>query len=107
MVLRLLSLLLATFAIAQSGVNTVVDETSLGGNLYLVNSTFQLAQDYVPPDLVRPNVRGGITMRQEAATALEAMFAAASEEDFEEGWHCVPRWFWHLCRWQKSCPHRP
>ena len=79
MVLRLLSLLLATFAIAQSGVNTVVDETSLGGNLYLVNSTFQLAQDYVPPDLVRPNVRGGITMRQEAATALEAMFAAASE----------------------------
>ncbi len=70
MVLRLLSLLLATFAIAQSGVNTVVDE-SLGGNLYLVNSTFQLAQDYVPPDLVCPNVRGGITMRQEAATALK------------------------------------
>ena len=52
MVVRLLSLFAAVIAIAQGGITACVDQTSLGGNLYLVNQTFQLAKDYVPPDLV-------------------------------------------------------
>ncbi|HCX79846.1 MAG TPA: peptidase M15 [Firmicutes bacterium] len=80
MIAKLLSLFIAAFAIAQGGMNACVDQTSLGGNLYLVNRTFQLAQDYVPPDLIKPAVRsmgGSVLMRQEAASALEAMFEAA------------------------------
>ena len=85
MTARVLSLLLAVFSIAQGGINACVDETSLGGNLYLVNSTFQLARDYVPPDLVRPAVKtmgGSVQMRREAAAALEAMFAQAKTDGY-------------------------
>lgn len=83
MIAKVLSLFLTAFVIAQCGIQAVVDETTLGGNLYLVNRTFQLAQEYVPPDLVRPAVKmqsGGITLRKEAAAALESMFAAAKAE---------------------------
>jgi len=82
MVVRLLSLFAAVIAIAQGGITACVDQTSLGGNLYLVNQTFQLAKDYVPPDLVKPAVRSqgsSVTLRREAAEALEALFAAARE----------------------------
>lgn len=85
MTARVLSLLLAVFSIAQGGINACVDGTSLGGNLYLVNSTFQLARDYVPPDLVRPAVKtmgGSVQMRREAAAALEAMFAQAKSDGY-------------------------
>ncbi len=80
MIVKILSLFLTAFAIAQGGIHACVDETSLGGNLYLVNSAFRLSRDYVPPDLVRPAVRtqgGGVSMRREAAAALEAMFSEA------------------------------
>ncbi|MDD4080005.1 MAG: M15 family metallopeptidase [Eubacteriales bacterium] len=82
MIVRLLSLFAAVFAIAQGGIIACVDQTSLGGNLYLVNRTFQLAKDYVPPDLVKPEVRtqgSNVTLRREAAKALEELFAAAKE----------------------------
>ncbi len=83
MIVKLLSLFFTVLFIAQGGIQATVDETTLGGNLYLVNRTFQLAQDYVPPDMVKPAVKsqgGSITLRQEAALALEALFAAAKEE---------------------------
>jgi len=83
MIVRLFSLFAAVVAIAQGGIRLSVDQTSLGGNLYLVNRTFQLAKDYVPPDLVKPDVRvtsGSLTLRQEAAVALEALFLAAKEQ---------------------------
>ena len=83
MLIKLLSLFAAVFSIAQGGLHTAVDQTSLGGNLYLVNSTYMLTESYVPPDLVRPSVKaqsGEVTLRSEAAIALEGMFAAAQAE---------------------------
>jgi len=58
--------------------------------LALINKDFPLAADYVPNDLVTPNVRFPFTedlsrkqMRQVAAEALEKLFAAADKEGLE------------------------
>ena len=83
MAAKLLSLLLAFLALGQGTVDAYVEQMNLGGYLYLVNRDHTLPSDYVPPDLIHPQVRttdNEITMREEAAHALEAMFAAAKEE---------------------------
>lgn len=59
--------------------------------LSLVNKIFGLPDNYIPSDLVRPNVQFSFgeekleksLMREEAATALEKMFAAAREDGIE------------------------
>ncbi|WP_369813179.1 D-alanyl-D-alanine carboxypeptidase family protein [Virgibacillus halodenitrificans] len=58
--------------------------------LALVNKQHALPADYIPKDLVTPNVRFPFTedlpkkqMRQVAATALEKMFAAADKEGLD------------------------
>ncbi len=73
----------------------VVDGTNLIQNpdnlLILVNKVFSLPEDYAPKDLVRPNVDFSFGnqdveksyMRQEAAIALENMFAAAASDGIE------------------------
>jgi len=83
MAAKLLSLLLTLLSLGWGAVEGYVDEMSLGGNLLLVNREYAIASDYVPGDLVKPNVRGTgehAMMRAEAAAALEEMFAAAQEE---------------------------
>lgn len=60
-------------------------------SLALVNKMFGLPDNYIPGDLVRPNVPFSFgdakleksLMRQEAATALEKMFAGASTDGIE------------------------
>ena len=58
------------------------------GILYLVNRGRRISKAYVPDDLVTPKVatrkkslQDNIQMRAEAASALEAMFAAAKKEE--------------------------
>ena len=83
MVGKLLALLLTLLSLGQSTVDAYVDDMSLGGYLFLVNRDYALSSDYVPNDLVKPNVKktnSDITLRSEAARALEDMFAAAREE---------------------------
>lgn len=80
---RLISLLIALLSLGQATLNAYIAETNLGGNLFLVNRTYALDSEYVPDDLVHPNVLSAnarITMRREAAQALEEMFAAAEKE---------------------------
>ena len=80
---QVLSLLLVCLSLGQHGLTGLVDQTSLGGNLYLVNRTFRLTEHYVPADLEKPNVKatnGEILMRREAARALEALFMSASKD---------------------------
>ncbi|OLN23169.1 peptidase M15 [Domibacillus antri] len=56
--------------------------------MVLVNKAFALPSDYIPPDLVRPNVAYSFGdqdieksyMRKEAAAALEQLFAGAKED---------------------------
>ncbi len=83
MLAKLLSLLLTLLSLGQTAVEAYVNEASLGGNLFLVNRDYPISADYVPNDLVKPNVPGGnetTMLRAEAAQALEEMFAAAEAE---------------------------
>jgi len=52
--------------------------------LILVNKKHDLPSDYEPNDLVKPNVKSnksGLSLRQEAALAIEEMFNKALEDD--------------------------
>ena len=83
MAAKLLALLLAILSLGQGAVDVYVGEMNLGGNLFLVNREYPIGKDYVPDDLVKPKVNclySDITMRSDAARALEALFAAAKEE---------------------------
>lgn len=80
---RIVTIAAVLLSLGNLGAQTIADRTNLGASLFLVNRDFALSQDYVPEDLVRPNVRtqyGNITMRREAAEALEELFKAAKEE---------------------------
>lgn len=84
MAARLVALFLALMNLGQGTLENYENEMSLGGNLFLVNREYVLASDYQPDDLVKPNVRAtytNITMRKEAAEALEKMFQAAWAEE--------------------------
>lgn len=83
MLARLLSLLAIFLSLGQTTLTGYVQQTNLGGLLYLVSKDYALPPDYVPADLVRPDVASqlsGITMQREAAGALEQLFAAAKGE---------------------------
>jgi zinc D-Ala-D-Ala carboxypeptidase len=80
---QLLALIMAIMNISTSALTACITQTNLGGNLYLVNRTYTIDRYYVPPDLVRPDVKsssGNIWMRKEAAEALEILFQAAHDE---------------------------
>lgn len=83
MISKILALLLSLLSLSQTTLDAYIAETNLGGNLFLVNRTYMLDREYVPEDLVKPNVlktSEDITMRQEAARALEEMFQCALAE---------------------------
>ncbi len=83
MLAKALSLTFLLLSLGQMTLDACVSQTSLGGNLYLVNRSYRLAASYEPGDLLRPDVRclySGISLRREAAEALEELFAAAKDE---------------------------
>ena len=83
MTAQLLSLFLAFLsALSASGAN-LAEPTALGQYLVLVNHEYTLSSDYEPDDLIKPSVRndsGAILMREEAAHALEDLFASADAD---------------------------
>ena len=83
MLSRLLALIMIFLSLGQETIRQYEDQLSLGGNLFLVNKEFMIGADYVPDDLVMPDVKkssSAVLMRKKAAQALEEMFAAAKEE---------------------------
>lgn len=83
MAAKLLTLLMMLLSLSQGTLNAYENEMNLGGNLFLVNRDYPVASDYVPPDLVRPQVaavNSDLKLRAEAARALEDMFTAAQAE---------------------------
>ena len=83
MLSRLLALIMIFLSLGQETVRQYEDQLSLGGNLFLVNKELMIGADYVPDDLVMPDVKktsSAVLMRAEAARALEELFAAAREE---------------------------
>ena len=83
MLFKLLTLFLTLLSLSQGTMDAYVDSMSLGGNLFLVNREYSIDQTYVPRDLVRPQVLclyDTVTLRKEAAQALEQLFRAAKDE---------------------------
>ena len=83
MLKRILTLIMIFLSLGQETVRQYEDQLSLGGTLFLVNKEYMIGADYVPDDLVMPDVRkssSAVLMRKEAAAALEELFAAAKEE---------------------------
>ncbi len=83
MAAKLLALLMMLLSLGQQNVDAYVNQMNLGGNLFLVNREYTVSSDYVPNDLVKPDVpmtNNDIKMRAEAAAALEDMFSAAKDE---------------------------
>ncbi len=83
MLVKLVLLVTMLLSLGQDTLTLYADEMSLGGNLFLINRDYMISSDYVPEDLVKPNVQmtaSNIKMRKEAALALEAMFQAAKAE---------------------------
>ena len=83
MILRLTALLLSLLSAFSVGLDTLAADLSPSGYLMLVNRDYMLPSDYVPDDLVYPDVphsSSAYQMRADAAQALEALFAAAKAE---------------------------
>ena len=56
MLVKILTLLTLLLSLSEGTLNGYVDQMNLGGNLILINREFMLSADYVPDDLVRPDV---------------------------------------------------
>ena len=83
MISKALALLMVVLSLGQGAVSDYEDQMSLGGTLFLINREYMITADYIPDDLVMPDVRrnsSSVMMRREAAEALEALFNAAKEE---------------------------
>ena len=83
MLAKLTALLLMLLSLGQGTLNGYVEEMNLGGTLFLVNRDYAISSKYVPGDLTKPKVKGAgehTMLRQEAARALEELFAAAKAE---------------------------
>ena len=83
MTAQLLSLLLAVFNAFSLSAADLSNPLALGEYLILVNQDYVLSSSYEPEDLIKPNVRSdssSILMREEAAHALEELFAAAKQD---------------------------
>lgn len=83
MAYQLAALLMSLLTAFSISIDSLTASLSLGGELMLVNRSYLLNADYEPGDLVTPDVKhtsSAILMREDAALALEALFAAAKEE---------------------------
>lgn len=84
MLSKLMSLMMVFLSLSQASLGHAVEQTGIGGTLFLVNRDYPLSRDYEPSDLVTPDVLcayQGITLRAEAAKALEQLFQAAEDEE--------------------------
>ncbi|MHC1786355.1 MAG: M15 family metallopeptidase [Christensenellales bacterium] len=83
MLIKLATLLAIFLSLGQVTIQDYAQQRSLGGLLFLVNRDYPLSERYVPEGLVRPAMVGrqsDVTLKAEAAAALEQLFTAAREE---------------------------
>lgn len=78
---RLLSIVLASSAILSGSMKTAMPDKQMDGTLFLVNRQHAVSKQYIPSPLRAPDTAGmSQTLREDAAAALEELFAAAKEE---------------------------
>ena len=83
MIAQLTALLMAMLTAFSVSLDTLAAQMAPEGYLMLVNRDYMLPEEYVPEDLVYPQVKhssDAYQMRSDAAAALEELFAAAQEE---------------------------
>ncbi len=77
----LVSLTAAAAFLVSSSLNAAAPQHDPNGTLFLCNRQWTITEDYLPMDLVQANVPGQVRrMREDAAAALEEMFAACKAE---------------------------
>lgn len=83
MIAQLTALLMAMLTAFSVSLDSLAAQMAPEGYLMLVNRDYRLPAEYVPEDLVYPNVKhssSAYQLRADAAAALEELFAAAREE---------------------------
>ena len=79
----LLSVVTAGSMVLSGAIGTAAPQHNINGMLFLVNRQYRASDAYEPDDLVLVNAIGNERvrkMREEAAAALEEMYAACKEE---------------------------
>ena len=72
--------MLLAASLMKGGMDAAMPDKNIDGTFFLVNRSELICEDYVPA-VRKTNLTGlSQSMREDAATALEAMFAAAKEE---------------------------
>lgn len=78
---RALSIALTGATLLSGSMDAATPEKDADGSIFLVNRQHTLSEDYVPAPLRKTEVYGmSQSMREDAAAALEEMFAAAKED---------------------------
>ncbi len=77
---NIVSVIAMSAALLQGSLNAAIPDKNIDGTLFLVNREHRITEDYIPD--VRKTLVPGMSqsMREDAAAALEEMFAAASGE---------------------------
>ncbi len=77
---NIVSVVALSVTLLQGGMNAAMPDKNVDGTLYLVNRSHMVSSEYVP-EVRKTDVYGmSQSMRDDAATALEEMFAAAAED---------------------------
>ncbi|MBE5801133.1 MAG: D-alanyl-D-alanine carboxypeptidase family protein [Clostridiales bacterium] len=77
---KVISIVALSAALLDGSMDVAMPDKNIDGRVFLVNRQHALSQYYAPIDLRKTEVYGmSQSMRDEAATALESLFAAAKE----------------------------
>ena len=77
---KIVSVVALSVALLRGGMDTAMPDKDIDGTLYLVNRDHPISEAYTPEVRVVNAVGMKQSMRDDAATALEEMFAAAKTE---------------------------
>lgn len=77
---KLISVVALSATLLKGGMDVAMPDKNVDGTVFLVNRPIRVSEDYAP-QVRKTNVYGmSQSMREDAATALEEMFAAAKED---------------------------
>ena len=79
---RFFSILLAASTLLNGSMHTAMPDKDINGTLFLINRQHSVSERYIP-EPIRTTETTGVSqkMREDAAAALEALFAGAEEDD--------------------------
>lgn len=77
---KLISIIAVTASLMDGGMDVAMPEKNVDGTTFLINRQYVISENYVP-EVRKTNLAGmSQSMREDAATALEELFAAAKSE---------------------------